>query len=395
MKTKSLIIGLLLSAVCCLNTAAQSSSTEANPKWYYIQVKGLGLTANRVLTEVDGQVLGQPLNTSHIDSISKQLWRFEIPSGTTAYRIINKYSQKQLTVVFDAVNNLRRPALTDNSTTIWSFTSAITGYKYMRIVNEPEEGVQGDIYLSQTFNQGYACKLVSLANRTTDNEYFRCVLNEIPVASTGDATVWMNIRNPKTNKYLTDAVSSAPGTNFTLESQSNSQAQQWKITAKENGNVEFVNRATGNLISTATRLDKYYYVDYAADPAGNTGWKYALASGGDGQYEVYSTGDDSVISYWNATTNGQAPDVYSAGSTANSTYAWIFSWVEETRTGIHSPVVWDNIRVYSKDKRIYVEGCDEYRIITVSGMPVRKNIELPLGIYLVTVKGKTTKILVK
>jgi WD40 repeat protein len=220
------------------------------------------------------------------------------------------------------------------------------------------------------------------------------VLNEIPIASADGATVWMNIRNPKTNKYLTDEVSSVPDMNFILESQSNSQAQQWKIIAKENGNVEFVNRATGNLISTVTNLDKYYYVDYTVDPAGNTGWKYALASDGDVQYEVYTT-DDGVISYWNATTNGQAPDVYSTGNTANSTYAWIFSWVDETRTGIHPPLVSDNIRVYSENKRIYVEGCDEYRVITVSGMPVRKNIELPIGIYLVTVKGKTTKILVK
>ena len=392
MKAKLLIIGLLLAVIGCRNLAAQSSSTEANPKWYYIQVKGVGLTANRVLTEVDGQVLGQPLNTAHIDSISMQLWRFEIPSGASGYRIINKYSKKQLTVVFDAANNLRRPALTDNSPTIWSFpTSSTTGYKYLRILNEPEEGASGDIYLSQTLNQGYAYKLVKDANRTTNNELFRCVLNEIPVVSTDNATIWMNIRNPQTNKYLTDA-----GMNFTLESQSSSLTQQWKILAKENGNVDFVNRSTGNIVSTETNLNKYYFINYTAGPEESVGWKYVPASGSTNQYEVSTTAANGVISYWNATTDGQATEIYSSGNTANSTYAWIFSWVEEVYTGISLPAASsDNIRVYSVNRRIYVDGCDEYRITSISGMQLRKNLELPVGIYLVTVKGKTTKILVK
>jgi hypothetical protein len=395
MKYKLSIMWLLLNAIASIHTAAQTSSTEANPKWYYIQVRGIGPTAAQVLTNVDGQVLGQNLATTDVVSISKQLWRFEISSG--GYRVINKYSKQQLTVVFDAAANVRRPALTDNSPTSWSFiVSATSGYKYVGILNEPQEGTQGEIYLSQTRYNNNALKLVSAADRTSDNELFRCVLNEMPITSTDEATLWMTIRNPKTNKYLTDAVASAPGVHFTLEAANNAQSQQWKILAKDNGNVEFVNRATGNMIATETYLNKYYYVNYTTDPAGNTGWQYALAGGSTGQYVVSTTDAGGVDSYWNATTDGQAVNVYSPGNTANSTYAWIFTWVDEVYTGINRPVFLpDNIRVYALNRRIYVDGCDDYRITAISGMPMRKNTDLPAGIYLVTVKDKTTKILVK
>jgi hypothetical protein len=395
MKNKIFIIVFCLLVIGCVKTVAQSSSTEEDPKWYYIQVKGGGLTANRVLTEVDGQVLGQALKTESLDALSKQLWRFEIPSGASGYRIINKYSKKQLTVVYDATGNARRPAVTENSSTIWSFTTSPTpGYKYVKILNEPEEGVAGSIYLSQTAYNNNAYKLVTESSRTTDNELFRCVLNEVPVVSDDNVSIWMNIRNPQTNKYLTDAVSSAPGINFMLDAKDNSQSQQWKIIAGEEGTVQFVNRATGNTIPAATNLNKYYYIQYPASSSNSTGWQCASISSTANQYEVFSV-SGGVTSYWNATTDGQKPLIYSAGNTANSTYAWVFTWVDEIYTGFTAPAPVDNVRVYSRDKRIYVEGCDEYLITALTGTAVRKNTELPSGIYLVTVKGKTTKILVK
>jgi hypothetical protein len=335
------------------------------------------------------------LTTTDVDAISKQLWRFEIPTGVAAYRIINKYYKKQLTVIFEA--NRRKPALTENSSIFWSFpSSTTTGYKYVKIINEPQEGTQGEIFLSQqTLSNNYAYRMVTEANRVTNNELFRCVLNEIPVVSSDNGTIWLNIRNPRTNKYLTDAVATAPNMNFTLEAQNNSQSQQWKMIAKENGNVEFVNRATGNIIATTTNLNKYYYVDYTTNEDESAGWNYAPVSNTTNQYEIFSTADDGAVSYWNATTNGQAAEVYAAGNVANSTYAWIFTWTEEIKTSINTTTFPDNIRVYSANKRIYVEGCNEYRITAISGISVRKDIELPRGVYLVTVKGKTTKILVK
>ncbi|MDR0506207.1 MAG: RICIN domain-containing protein [Dysgonamonadaceae bacterium] len=398
MKSKLFIIIFMLIVAGFVKTAAQSSSTEENPKWYYIQVKGSGRTANLALTDVDGQVLGYPLNTSHVDSISRQLWRFEIMSNPQGYKIINKYSKKQLTVYYDEAAQLRRPVMTDNTSTVWmTVSSSTSGYKYLKLQNEPQEGTAGDIYLSQTFSGGNLCKLVSEANRVSANEVFHFQLNDIPVVSSDDATLWLNIRNVKANKYLTDMVATSSGINFTLEAQNNSQSQQWKIINKGNGSgtVEFVNRATGNIISTSTHLDKYFYVDYALNTDESDGWKYTAVSASSNQYQIFTVSDKDVYSYWNATTDGQAPDIYSS-NVENSTYAWIFYWVEEVRgMGIDFISDSENIRVYSQNRRIYVDNCNDYKIVSIYGTPVRKNIELPLGVYLVTVKGKTTKILVK
>jgi hypothetical protein len=396
MKIKLFIIGFL-SMSLPLNMAAQTPSTEANPQWFYIQVKGTGMTTvNKVLTNVDGQVLGKALDATSLEALNQQLWRFESQSAG-GYLIINKASGERLTVAVDA-NGARTAALSDDAASRWSFTlSSTSGYKYVKLLNEPQEGTAGEVYLSQTKTSPYSYKLVSQAERNTLNEVFRFVLSEFPVLSTNKSTVWMTIQNPQTTKYLTDAVGSAPGMNFILAASDGSQAQQWKMIGKANGRADFVNRATGNIISTNTTLNKYYYVNYVTDPADSEGWQYSLISGATNQYEVYSTAADGAVSYWNATTDGQNADRYGSGGTANTTYAWQFTWVEEVKspTAINPPTVAGKFRAYAQDGYIYVPDCTDYRVTTLYGIPVRKNIQLPAGLYIVTADGKSVKVLVK
>jgi hypothetical protein len=399
MKIKLSFTVFLISTIFCWNIAAQQASTAANPIWYYIQVKGANTyTYDRVITEMeDGQILGRPLAAGSIDEINKQLWRFEIPSGVQGYRVINKSSGKQMTVALHEATGQRRPVVTEVSTVFWIYEniSGNSTHKKWKIVTEPSFGTAGEIYLSQTPYNSYAYRTVTSTAATTDNEQYRFVKNEIPIISSDASTVWLNIRNSKNNKYLTDAVASAPGKNFTLEAKDgNSSAQQWKLTDKGNGNVEIINRATGNIISSETNLNKYYYVNYTTQPAQSDGWSYEAIGGAAGQYTISTTNADGVTSYWNATTDGQATDAYAAGNAASSTYAWIFTWAEVV-TDFVLPEVGSNIRVYAANRRIYVEGTDEYTVTAISGLPVRKNAELPQGIYLVSIKGKTQKILVK
>jgi hypothetical protein len=395
MKIKLFIIGFL-SMTMSLSTAAQTASTEANPQWFYIQVKGTGITTkDKVLTDVNGQVQGIALDATSLEALNKQLWRFEAQSS--GYFVINKASGKRLTVAVDA-NGVRTAALSDDATTRWSFVlSTTSGYKYVKLLTEPQEGTAGEIYLSQIKTSPYSYKLVSQAERSTDNEVFRFVLSEFPVLSSDNTTLWMTIQNPKTGKYLTDAVTSAPGKNFILAASDGSQAQQWKMINKGAGKADFVNRATGNIISTSTTLNKYYYVGYATDPAESDGWQYSLISGATNQYAIYSTNVYGVDSYWNATTDGQPADRYGSGSAANTTYAWQFTWVEEVKntTAINPPAVADKFRAYAQDGYIHVPNCKDYRITTLYGTPVRKNIQLPAGLYIVTADGKSVKVLVK
>ncbi|MDL2223802.1 M60 family metallopeptidase [Bacteroidales bacterium OttesenSCG-928-M06] len=54
-----------------------------------------------------------------------------------------------------------------------------------------------------------------------------------------------------------------------------------------------------------------------------------------------------------------------------------------------------DIIVRVDNKRIYVEGADDYTISHVSGIRVAKDVELPVGVYLVTIQGKTKSYFVK
>jgi hypothetical protein len=172
----------------------------------------------------------------------------------------------------------------------------------------------------------------------------------------------------------------------------NNHRQQWKIVNNlaSAGSVNFVNRATGNLISAVPVYDIYNYVQYAATET--NGWQ--IDSLGNNQYQV-RTGPTGTEKYWNAATAGEAQDNYPKNTVLNTGFAWKFHLVDD---GIYSAIdlpEYDNLRVLVKDRRIHVEGSAQYRIYTIQGISVNKNSELPSGIYLVTIKNKTVKVLVK
>lgn len=404
MKKKSLITGLVLSLLFCLNAVAQNpdASTASNPKWYYIQVVGSGTTANRVLTVVDNTVVGQPLSLNNLSLLNCQLWRLElVPS--VGYLIINKSTGKRLSVTYDTATQQRIAIASADASTCWRYglQTNNSGF-YLNLASETGlDGTAGTIYLQQTATSpNYGLIFTGSANRTGVNTTFNFASSNIPVASTEDDVVWMYIQNNKTGKYLTDAVaSSQDNAYFTLDvlkTDGNETVQQWKLVPKTGGNsMALINRATGNIVGTNTVFDRYYYLQYTNDPEDEDGWNYELIS--NGQYAVSTTDANGIVKYWYATTPDQPTESYVKDYAYNSAYAWIFSWAsEEIITGINPPqVLPDNIRVYSNDKRIYVEGCNDYKIITIYGTPVNQNAGLPVGVYLVITKDRTIKVLVK
>ena len=404
LKNLLLLTGLILNLAIGTNVLAQNpeASTASNPKWYYIQVTGTGVTANRVLTVVDDQVQGQALAMDNISMLNNQLWRLElVPS--VGYLIINKSTGKKLTVVYDSANQQRMAIVSDDASTCWRYGSQSTNNSYyIRLANETGlEGTAGEVYLYQSSaSQNYVLIMTGTDNSTRVNASFSFVLSEIPVASTDDEIVWMYVKNLKTGKYLTDAVTSPQGKAYflleNLKTDGDEDSQQWKMFTKSgNKGLAIINRATGNIIHTDAVFDLYYYIQYTHDPEEGDGWNVELIS--DNQYAVYSTDANGIVKYWYATTPGQPAESFANDYAKNSAYAWTFSWVPAGSTGIKpQPALPDyNIRVYSYDKRIYVEGCDDYRIFTIYGTPVYRNASLPAGIYLVTAKGKTTKVLVQ
>lgn len=401
MRKKLLFTCLVLSAIFCGKIAAQlpAQSTEDNPVWYYIKVVGSDDTLERVLTVTNDKVEGLPVSYD-LNIMNRQLWRFEIGEMGTerGYIITNRATKKKLSVTYNETKGLRMAIVSDNPSTVWRFLAASAGIYNIWMSIEPSEGVAGDINLFQTtVTEDYALSFTGSSNRTNPNARFSFALNDNPIASSDEDIVWMHIQNTQTEKYLTDESlgSEAYFSMETLIDEGIETSQQWKLVYKANSRINFINRATGNIIHTKTYFDRYYYLLNTNDPTESEGWD--LEPLGNGQFAIFTTTPEGIVNYWYATVPDEPTTPYTNGYVLNSPYAWTFSVAdEESSVSIEKPSIQeDTIRIYAYNKRIYVEGYNDYRIISIYGTPVPRNENLPTGIYLVTVKGRTTKVFVK
>lgn len=402
MRKKLLFTWLVLGALFCGKIAAQlpKQSTEENPIWYYVKVVGVsaGNTDNRVLTASGEDVLGLPVSFEMSD-MEYQLWRFEVVTigEERGYQIVNKATKKKLSAIYDSAKKVRKAVVSDDPTTVWRFPNASAPYN-IKMSIEPTGGTSGSVYLLQTGStQNYELRFGGSSYVSSNNALFTFELNNNPMISTDEHIVWMNIKNAKTGNYLTDE-SLGSDASFSMKAlidEDGITPQQWKLIKKDNGRIDFVNRATGNVIHTKTHFERYYYLLNTNNTTDSDGWN--LEPLGKSQFAASTTNQDGIVNYWYATTPDEATSSFVAESAQNSSFAWTFSIAfEEKGSSIDDPILGDDgIRIYPCDRRICVEGCDDYRIYTVYGIPVLRNEYLPTGIYLVTVKGKTTKVLVK
>ncbi|MDR0733109.1 MAG: RICIN domain-containing protein [Dysgonamonadaceae bacterium] len=377
------------------------ASVADNPQWFIIQVKGAGATAGLAITENNGAIAGEAFKIGGHTEIAKQLWRIEPGTGSATYktyRIINKFSGNKLDIAYNAGKAKRTAVAVETPLTEWRI---VNNYN-LRATTEPAEGTTGYCYLTQTGGEdAYSFIFSPVSAISNDNAKFEFwSLNSLPLVSTENEIAWLRIRNAKTSlagKYLTDAGDATANSPFLmLDRADNDHSQQWKIVSKnapdESGRVDFVNRATGRAVGTATVYNAYYYPQAFTGLEENEGWR--ILSLNNALYEIAS-GSLSGAWFWNGTTDGEPPRVYSGKPDPEQGYAWSFSLVDETATGIQSPVTLPNIRIYTHNRVIYVEGTNQYAITNICGLRVPNNRQLPIGMYLVTVGNKTTKVLVK
>jgi hypothetical protein len=390
---------MIICAVAGARVGAQpfETSDASSPKWYFIQVKGDGDTAGKVATEINGKVTGQPEETT-LTAKAKQLWRIETAPNTNPvrYEIINKYSGKKLDVSYDASLNERIAVTGETPTTVWTIQALSGNYYTLRIVTQPAGGVSGAGYLTQG-GSALNSALYFTKSSSGNDAQFQFISIDAPIVSNDVETAWLGIqsvRSALSGKYLTE-VETAGDIQLAMQDRNliaDNHRRQWKIVNNpaSGGAVNFVNRATGHLISSTPVYGIYDYARFADTES--AGWTINTLE--NSQYEV-RTGSVDTGKYWYAATDGEAPANYAAGASLNTGFAWKFQLIaEEIPNAINRPQ-YDNIRVYAQNRRIYVEGVDQYRVYTIYGTPVNGNDELPAGVYLITIKNKTTKILVK
>ncbi|MCC8145597.1 MAG: RICIN domain-containing protein [Bacteroidales bacterium] len=384
-------------------------STADSPLWYYIQGKGEGDRANRVYTVEEDMVYGRAFTVSEeLSELDKQLWRFE-RSGDS-YVIINKATGKKLDVAYNDARSITVAAVNDVASTGWLLEeSATEGYFNIKATT-PLADRPTYVYSHQANNydsRNYAVMLETSGWKSDASSLFKFIYCEYPVPeiSTSGKEVWYSIVSQKPgfeSRVITDVTDqNLSNVKLSLDAfVSGDYTQQWKIVEMSNSEVQFVNRATGNMIQTEAEFNSYFYALSAPFNSNANGWTMQYL--GSSQYEMngFNTAGSQV--HMNAASDDAEADIYLTGNNRDSGFAWTFQRVVDTASARAEQVVTgiDNeqpvtYRIGVNERKIYVYGADNYTVRNISGVTMNPSAELPVGVYLVTIDGKTTKILVK
>lgn len=390
---------MFLSCVFAQTTSAQlpEVSTAANPVWYYIQVLGNdGTREDRVWSANSNNYLyGEALSKTS----DAQLFRFE-KSGNNYYIISKSANKKADVAIFEKEETL---SLTDAGA---AFTLDPLGENYYNIT-ATQTPVGGDVTKKYTHqsnsNSSFKMILVNTTWNTTDNSKFNFVPYDAVNLTCSDVSTetWYYITGASKayeSKYVTDITISGSNPNFAIkEKENNNTIQQWKLIKKAgNDNIDFVNRSTGNVINTSsTAGDLYNNILFASNVNETTGWTMTYCNGG--QYIISGVEEDGHTRYWKIAVDNQTPSKYEGNNLAFSDFAWKIKKVQsDNSSSIPNPFETDkSIVVYSRNNKIIVEGETNYTIYTIQGIQMKKTAHLPGGIYLVSVKNKIVKLLVK
>ena len=395
---KGLLIFIMLTAVFLLRGQGllPEVSTESQPLWYYIQAVGEDTRVDRVFEAKGDYLYGEALNKNN----DAQLFRFEKEGAN--YYIISKPTGKKV----DAVMNADEETLGLSVSGV-TFKFEVLNINYFNITSAraPVGGDASKIYAHQGNSaSSYKILLVNTSwNKETNSQYSFVPYETVNIEySSGTTEVWYQIFSAKPalgNQCVTDnTATTGAKVNFTVnESTEDNVAQQWKLVQKMTGSkVEFVNKATGNVIQTKSEAAGIYNsILFTQIMDESTGWNLRYLNGG--QYVISGEEEDGIIRYWNFTKDGETPKKYNGANLIFSDFAWRLKKLSDSGGTDKKEISIGNndIVVYAYDGRVFVKGIDEFQVKTIQGIPVDKKRQLPVGIYLVTVGNKTVKILVR
>lgn len=402
MRNKFLFTFLLTIIFFCQKATAQSTllplpevSTSDNPAWYFIQVVGSDELRNDLVFTAEGDFLyGKALNRTN----DAQLFRFE-KSGDN-YFIINKLSGKKVDAGMEGGNQIL--LLTANGMG-FSLDSIAPFYYNITASGTPTGGDPSKIWAHQGNNGSeYRIILVNTSWNRGGNSQFSFIpyedLNLTYTNLTGDIT-WYSIESGGTNSgCITDVSALSADIKLEIEAYKEGKSHQlWRL-VKNGTKTNFVNKATGNLIQTKSNVSEnnllWNYTQLTLDGANNNG--FTLTHVRAGQYTLSGVEEDNITRYLTASNENEASDEYDASHLVSSNFTWKFVKREaDIFTSLPKIQQEDTYFVYSKNRRVVVEGVNDYTVRTLQGVFLEKNTELPVGVYLVTVGSKTTKLFVK
>lgn len=407
MRKKRLILLVALGFTASMQLAAQlpEVSTADNPKWYYIQVLGSDTRVGRVFTAEGSKVYGREISASiDPDVTSKQLWRFE-KNANGSYVVVNKSTGLQLDLDYDASQETGHAALAKTASVTFKLNKIGDYYQFESSKSAPSTPA-AELYLHQG-NAGYDFLIITVDTTwgSGDNSKFSFkpfVDYSIEYSDDKTETYYQLtntskdfngqvIKEQTSNEDSDDAAASV-----VLEAADESDAStQWRAVETKEG-VQFVNRATQHQLQTLPEVfGAFNILRTGTIVAKGNAWTAIYL--GNGQYCFSATAtDDNVTRYLGANTDNTAPEKAPKDEDlVGSAFAWTLKKVETIATGVDDATSQDKPAVSVKNGVIRVSGKAPYTIHTLSGKQAKAGEKLMPGVYLVTIGGTTTKVLVK
>lgn len=407
MRKKRLILLVALGFTASMQLAAQlpEVSTADNPKWYYIQVLGSDTRVGRVFTAEGSKVYGREISASiDPDVTSKQLWRFE-KNANGSYVIVNKSTGLQLDLDYDASQETGHAALAKTASVTFKLNKIGDYYQFESSKSAPSTPA-AELYLHQG-NAGYDFLIITVDTTwgSGDNSKFSFkpfIDYSIEYSDDKTETYYQLtnaskdfngqvIKEQTSNEDSDDATASV-----VLEAADESDAStQWRAVETKEG-VQFVNRATQHQLQTLPEVfGAFNILRTGTIVAKGNAWTAIYL--GNGQYCFSATAtDDNVTRYLGANTDNTAPEKAPKDEDlVGSAFAWTLKKVETIATGVDDATSQEKPAVNVKNGVIRVSGKAPYTIHTLSGKQAKAGEKLMPGVYLVTIGGTTTKVLVK
>lgn len=214
------------------------------------------------------------------------------------------------------------------------------------------------------------------------------------IFSNAETETYYNITNVFTNGSIsTEGTSTSARRNVILSELKKGDAKyQWRLVKREDGTIDFINRATGEyLLTTSVMNNALNLSQMGKSTDGLNGWKMNVVSSG--VYRIFAVEDDGVTRHLTDSPIGgeaQRLDQHEV-----SYFYWNFAVAETVVTGIKGAKK-NTATIVAQNGKISVTGTKDYTIWNEEGVQVPSNTNLQPGVYFVKFNGeKATKVLVK
>lgn len=418
-----LIVLVLLCDVRLKAVTLPEPSKDGNVKWYFLQSMRDGSSEPLFYTADGPYVCGCPrADISDYATFAKQLWCFETEDGVW-YVITNRYDGRRLSVGMSSYGEALVMCNEPQARFKLRGLEAETGVdcfgleSHMSVPN----GDSALRFPSVTDSNDNTYDIIRLVNEEHSTS-FDCGIkieefNDVFNTKKGEDITWYNIVNAKSGVESGMLVDTKDGQQdgqsyFSIKGNDPfDQSAQWCILEDTPGTYSIINRATGKSIDYGynefNELDfgndisemanrflrlgyfnvPYYY--YYEEEAVSFPWH--ILPVGKNQYAIsHESYKGSLLC---AYAVGDIPEKMLETGLAGTDYAWKFMRTDEV-LGIENVENSQDCKISVKDGRIVAPGGAEVTVFTPEGIELPSDSRLTPGVYIVTVNGKATKILV-